>query len=72
MNRAEPALDHSNAALALRPKDVAIMRARSVALLFLQRPEEVERQLREVTTLAPINIQDEWVLAGVELMRGNA
>lgn len=71
MNRPQPALDHANAALALRPDDVAIMRARSVALLFLQRPDEVERQLRDVATLMPKSIMDDWVLAGAEMMGGN-
>ena len=71
MNRAQSALDHANAALAIRPKDVAILRARTNALLFLQRPDEVERQMREVATLAPTSIQDEWLLTGAELLRGN-
>jgi hypothetical protein len=37
----------------------------------LQRPEEVARQLGEIAMLTPPSIQDEWVLGGTGLMRGN-
>ena len=71
MNRLQAALDVANAALALRPKDAAIMRARSVALLFLQRTDEVFRQLGDIATLTPRSIQDDWVLAVAGVMVGN-
>ena len=33
---------------------------------------DAERQLREATALTTTTIQDEWVLAGIELLRGNS
>jgi serine/threonine protein kinase/tetratricopeptide (TPR) repeat protein len=71
INRAQLGLDHANAALARLPKDVGIMRARSVALLFLQRADEVARQLRDVATLTPNGIMDDWVVAAADVMTGN-
>jgi tetratricopeptide (TPR) repeat protein len=71
MGRDQDALDYSDAILARRPRDVGIMRGRSAQLLYLKRPDESEQQLREVASLAPTSIQDEWVAAGIELMRGN-
>jgi serine/threonine protein kinase/TolB-like protein len=53
------------------PTDVRVLRFRAVALLWLQRPDEAEEQVREVASLGPTSVQDEWVLAGVELVRGN-
>ena len=70
MNRAQPALDHANAALAIRPNDVAILRARTVALIWLQRTDEVVGQLRDLATRTPRSIQDEWVLAASGVMAG--
>jgi TolB-like protein len=53
------------------PKNPQILRGRAVSLLYLQRPNEAEVQLREVEALTGLNIQDEWVLASIEIMRGN-
>lgn len=50
---------------------VLFLRPRAVALLFLKRPDEAEQHLRELATLGPPSIQDEWVMAGVELVRRN-
>lgn len=51
--------------------NVGIMRARATALLFLGRAEEAEAQLHQIVSLGAKSIQDEWELAGVELMKGN-
>jgi tetratricopeptide (TPR) repeat protein len=50
---------------------VRLLWPRAVALLFLKRPDEAEQHLREQATLGPPSIQDEWVMAGVELLRRN-
>ena len=72
MNQSQSALDHANAALALRPSDVNILRARAGALLYLKRPDEASRQVQDLARLMGTSIQDDWVLAAAELMRGNA
>jgi serine/threonine protein kinase/tetratricopeptide (TPR) repeat protein len=70
-DRDQAALDYLNAWRNLRPKDVRLLRPRSAILLFLRRPDEAEEQLREMAALAPTSTQDDWVWAGIELMRGN-
>ena len=65
------ALDLQNVALKYQPKNASVLRQRAVSLLYLQRPNEAELQLREVAALTPLSIQDEWVLAAIEIMRGN-
>ena len=71
MNRLESALEHANIARALRPNDVVILRARAVALFYLQRPAEAQRQVLDVAMLMPRSIMDDWVRAGADVMTGN-
>ena len=69
--RVQAGFDYITRIRDLWPKDVRVLRLRAVALLWLQRPDDAEQQVREVASLASPSIQDDWVLAGVELMRGN-
>lgn len=71
MNQSQEALARSDQALSFLPNDLAILRARAVSLLYLKRHEEAAKQVHNLATLAPRSVQDDWVLAGVELMRGN-
>jgi tetratricopeptide (TPR) repeat protein len=69
--RVQAGFDYLTRMRDLWPRDVRVLRVRAVALLWLQRPDEAEQQVREVASLAPTTVQDEWVLAGVELIRGH-
>jgi serine/threonine protein kinase/tetratricopeptide (TPR) repeat protein len=69
--RDSDALAMANRASESEAGNVGLMRARATALLFLQRVEEAEEQLRHIVSLGVKGIQDEWELAGVELMKGN-
>ena len=67
---AQAGLDYLDSVRDLVPAG-RLLRPRAVALLFLKRPDEAEQHLRELATLGPSSIQDEWVMAGVELLRRN-
>jgi hypothetical protein len=71
MGQDQASLDLLDLARKDHPKNPSILRGRAVTLLYLQRPNEAEVQLREVEALTRRNIQDEWVLASIEIMRGN-
>jgi hypothetical protein len=49
---------------------VNVLRARATVLLWLGRPDDLERQLPDVVRIAPRTIQDEWEFAVVDLLRG--
>ena len=47
------------------------MRGRAANLLFLKRLDEAETQLRQVAAREKPTTHDEWVAAGIALMRGD-
>jgi serine/threonine protein kinase len=71
LDRNLEALEYGDTLLASRPNDVGLLRLRAATLLYLKRPDEAEQTLRKVAPLASTSIHDEWVSAGIELMRGN-
>ncbi len=71
MGQMQATIDQIDDILERHPKDLNALRQRSVYLLYERRPDEAERQLRELASLTPVSIQDEWVLAGIDLLRGH-
>ena len=53
------------------PADVNLLRSRAAWLVYLRRPDEAAELLRQIASMAPTSIHDEWVGAGIELMRSN-
>ena len=72
MGQDEASFNQQSTALKYRPDDVGVLRQRAVGLLYQQRPDEAELLLREATARTPTSFQDEWVLAGIDLLRGNS
>jgi hypothetical protein len=64
------ALHEADEAVRRLPTDVNVLRARATVLLWLRRPDDRERPLRDVVGIAPRSIQDEWGFAVVDLLRG--
>lgn len=71
MDRNLEGFEYGETLLATRPNDLGLLRSRAAGLLYEKRPDEAEQTLRKVASLAPTSIHDEWVSAGIELMRGN-
>jgi len=64
------ALREADEAVRRLPTDVKVLRARATVLLWLRRPDDLERQLRDVVRIAPRSSQDEWEFAVADLLRG--
>jgi serine/threonine protein kinase/tetratricopeptide (TPR) repeat protein len=58
-------------ALRLLPEHVDLQRARAMALLWLTRVDEAERQLSLLTGRIGATIQDEWQFGAIALLRGD-
>jgi serine/threonine protein kinase/Flp pilus assembly protein TadD len=65
------ALRTADEALEVLPGDVNLQRARSVALIWLGRADDAERQLLTLARASAASVQDEFVLAVVDLLRGH-
>ena len=65
------ALRTADEALEVLPGDVNLQRARSVALIWLGRADEAERQLLTLASASAPSIQDDWALGVVDLLRGH-
>ena len=65
------ALRTADEALEVLPGDVNLQRARSVALIWLGRADDAERQLLTLASASAASVQDEFVLAMVDLLRGH-
>jgi serine/threonine protein kinase/TolB-like protein len=53
------------------PDDVALLRNRAAGLVYFRRPEEAAALMRQIAAMAGTSMHDGWVLAAIELMRGN-
>jgi tetratricopeptide (TPR) repeat protein len=65
------ALRTADEALEVLPLDVNLQRARSVALIWLGQTDKAERQLLTLARASAASVQDEFVLATVDLLRGH-
>ena len=57
-------------ALRLLPDHVDLIRARAITLLQLGRIDDAEEQLAQLATESASSVQDEWVIAAIDLLRG--
>ncbi len=69
--REHDALAVVDEALRLLPEHVDLHRGRAMALLWLTRVDEAERQLSELISRNATTIQDEWQLGAIALLRGD-
>ena len=69
--RERDALRTADEALEVLPGNVGLQRARSVALVWLGRSDEAERQLLTLAGASTASVQDEFLLAAVDLLRGH-
>ena len=69
--RPSEALVAADAALALLPDHIDLLRARTTALLRLNRIDEAEEHLRRLSTESVSSAQDEWGMAAIALLRRN-
>ena len=65
------ALRTADEALKVLPGDVSLQRARSVALIWLGQADDAERQVLTLARASAGSVQDEFVLATVDLLRGH-
>ena len=69
--RPADALVAADAALALLPEHIDLLRARTMALLRLNRIDEAEEHLLRLSTESASNAQDEWGFGAIDLLRGD-
>ena len=69
--RESDALRTADEALEVLPGDVGLQRARSVALIWLGQADEAERQVLTLAGASTASVQDEFLLAAVDLLRGH-
>ena len=69
--RERDALRAADEALEVLPGNVGLQRARSVALVWLGRADEAERQLLTLAGASTASVQDEFLFAAVDLLRGH-
>ena len=69
--RPAEALVAADAALALLPDHIDILRAKMIALLRLNRVDEAEQILLRLSAESVSSAQDEWGHAAIDLLRGN-
>ena len=69
--RPAEALVAADAALAMLPDHIDILRAEAIALLRLERVDEAERILLRLSTESAASAQDEWGFAAIDLLRGD-
>ena len=65
------ALSKADQALEVLPGSVTLQRARSVALIWLGQADDAERQVLKLARASAASVQDEFVLATVDLLRGH-
>ena len=68
--RASEGLRAADEALRVLPDHMDLIRARAITLLQLGQIDGVEEQLAHLTTESANSVQDEWVLAAIDLLRG--
>ena len=68
--RASEGLRAADEALGVLPDHMDLIRARAITLLQLGQIDGVEEQLAHLTTESANSVQDEWVLAAIDLLRG--
>jgi tetratricopeptide (TPR) repeat protein len=68
--REDEALRTAEEALRLLPGNVNLLNARAGALIWLRKANELEKQVRQLETMAAPSVLEEWELAVVDLVRG--